>query len=298
MQWNDFLAIKASQRVVVLDPVCLEMLNNDHLTALMLSQILYWYTPNDKGQTRLGVFKNGHEWLVKKRTDWINEPCRLSEKQARRSLEILKENKLIITEIHRFNCFPTTHIRLNIEVFLTTYFECASRLFLPSRAKTDVGLRGQNINRDYLTEIYKVEGIKGEVTDTSLPKNHENSTTFIPVGDSEGEAVTGGVKGAQMSKRLLTLKMVRHFTKCYERVRGVDHPILSKANRDKACTQLDKWFSGDTDLFERAVDGYFNTEFKDCDYRIMHFVQDGILENRIFEAIQAWAESMYLAQTA
>jgi len=41
----------------------------------------------------------------------------------------------------------------------------------------------------------------------------------------------------------------------------------------------DKEFQASFDIMILAMDKYFNTEYKDCDYKIWHFLSDGILTN-------------------
>ena len=92
-------------------------LAEDLVAGVMLSQILFWNVPNKSGRSKLRVYKEGEFWLVKSTADWWKE-ARITLKQAKRAIRILKEKNLIITSIHRFNGSPTTHIRVNWDFFL------------------------------------------------------------------------------------------------------------------------------------------------------------------------------------
>ena len=89
----------------------------DILAGLMLSQIVYWHLPGRDGKIKLRVRKNGYLWLVKTYKDWWDE-TRLTARQARRALSILKKKGIVISEVRRFNGSPCTHIRINEEQFM------------------------------------------------------------------------------------------------------------------------------------------------------------------------------------
>lgn len=109
-----------------------------------------------------------------------------------------------------------------------------------------------------------------------LPDSIFSSWPEFPTRDS------GSVKASQ-NKRLVGMKMIKHFFDYYKQYMGEQHPAINKNQREFVYIQLDKWFEGDAELFETVVEQYFTTKFEDCDYRINHFVQDKILENRLFE---------------
>jgi len=108
--------------------VHVDMAGGDLLAGLMLSQIIYWYSPRKDGKSRLRVFKRGHYWIAKARYEWWNE-TRMSPKQADRALAKLKQLGLIEKRIFKFDGRPTVHLRLNKETYLclwrqhTTLFE-------------------------------------------------------------------------------------------------------------------------------------------------------------------------------
>lgn len=82
---------------------------------LLLDRIAFWFAPNQEGQSKLRVKHKGKTWLAKGRTDWYAE-CRLSPRQVDRALALLREAKLIETDLIPFNGKATTHIWLNSDV--------------------------------------------------------------------------------------------------------------------------------------------------------------------------------------
>ena len=127
MNFEELLLIRKSQRKgVFLEMALIDLCGGNILAGLMLSQILYWHEPNEHGQSKLRVCKNGKYWLAKKHTSW-QEECRLTENQSRDALELLKKLGFIQTMVARFDGNPTTHIALVKDKFTAEYLsQCAS----------------------------------------------------------------------------------------------------------------------------------------------------------------------------
>lgn len=90
-------------------------ITGDMIAGLVLSQIVYWCSPDNEGKTKLRVKKKGELWLAKSRADWYNE-LRISSKHVNKALKRLKELGLIEKELFRFGGSPTVHIKLNMEI--------------------------------------------------------------------------------------------------------------------------------------------------------------------------------------
>lgn len=91
-------------------------ISGDLIAGIVLSRIIYWFSPDKNGKSKIRVVKKDGEWLAKAREDWYEE-TRLSPKQLDRALKILKDKNLIETALHRFNGSPTLHLRPNWETY-------------------------------------------------------------------------------------------------------------------------------------------------------------------------------------
>ena len=89
----------------------------DLITGILLSQIIFWFLPNQEGKTKLRVEKEGEMWLAKEREDWWDE-CRISVKQFDRAISILQEKNLVEKRIFMFNNKSTVHLRLNFDTLI------------------------------------------------------------------------------------------------------------------------------------------------------------------------------------
>jgi hypothetical protein len=94
----------------------------DLLAGLLLSQIVYWFTPDRHGQHKTRVVRDGRRWLAKPDGEWHGE-IRLTPDQARRARGILKEKGLIVVECFKFDGAPTTHISLNENAILAAIYQ-------------------------------------------------------------------------------------------------------------------------------------------------------------------------------
>lgn len=93
-------------------PALVPLLDGDVIAALVLSQILYWYAPSAKtNKSKLKVEKYGTWWIAKSAREW-SEELGISPKQAVRSINVLVERGLVISEVRRFDGSPTVHCRL------------------------------------------------------------------------------------------------------------------------------------------------------------------------------------------
>jgi hypothetical protein len=104
-------------------PDCYD-LTRDVPAALMLSQLLYWFSPTPSGKSRLRLQHEGYYWVAKSYREWWDE-CRLTRRQVDRAVKLLCRLKLVEAKN-----FPTAkhsnirHLRLTLDAVP------ASHLFL------------------------------------------------------------------------------------------------------------------------------------------------------------------------
>lgn len=102
----------------------------DIIAALVLSDIVYWHLPSNDGASKLRVEKEGRMWIAASMGSWWDR-CRITEKQARRAIEILAEKGIILTKVFKFNGAPTTHISIEWKNFMSLWESCLSGANLP-----------------------------------------------------------------------------------------------------------------------------------------------------------------------
>jgi len=117
---SEFLAQeKTSKDTIDVKRIYIDMAG-DLVAGILLSQIMYWHLPGKNDASRLRVKKEGSYWLAKTQNDWFNE-CRITAKQYRRAMALLKSKGFIETKVFKFAGDPTTHLKINWDTFLKVY---------------------------------------------------------------------------------------------------------------------------------------------------------------------------------
>ncbi len=98
----------------------------DILAGLMLSEIVYWFLPSKRGENKLRVQKEGEYWLAVSRAEWWDR-IRLTPRQADTAIAKLLGCGLLVKKVFKFDGTPTTHVRINWEMFLH-YFNSKSQI--------------------------------------------------------------------------------------------------------------------------------------------------------------------------
>jgi len=169
--FNEFLAWERASRDSIDFKTAYVDMTGDLRAGLLLSQILYWHLPDRKGRTKLRVqTSDGRLWLVKAASEWWSE-IRLTAKQSRDALKILRKKGLVETEIHRFDGTPKTHIHLRQDAFLISWHLVIkvgdeiqeARLALEGKSEMP---QGADLNRPV-----------GQIHNIDYPENTETETT-------------------------------------------------------------------------------------------------------------------------
>ena len=85
-------------------------ISGDLIAGTLLSQIMYWFSNDKNGKSKIRIYKDGFFWLAKGRNDWSDE-IRISPKQYDNAIKKLKGKGFVETKLYKFNSVPTTHIR-------------------------------------------------------------------------------------------------------------------------------------------------------------------------------------------
>src|SRR5699024_6328624 len=83
--------------------------DSDVLCAVCVrAQITYWHISHHTGEQILISEKDGHVWIVKGRSEWLQE-IRRSARQVDRASKILEDKGLIEKKKFKFGVSPTIH---------------------------------------------------------------------------------------------------------------------------------------------------------------------------------------------
>lgn len=96
-------------------PVFSEM-TGELVVGIVLARIVYWYTPDATGRTKLRVVKWGDYWIAKSHQEFADE-LGISVAQARRAINVLTDQGYIKVRNGKFNNVRVQHVQLDMGVF-------------------------------------------------------------------------------------------------------------------------------------------------------------------------------------
>ena len=196
---QDFFNWEAQSRdLIALRRSYVDLAGGDLSGGVLLSQLVYWHSPDDKGKSRLRVHKDGHWWVAKKREDWWDE-CRLTPKQFDRAAQVLEKLGLIVLKTFRFNGSPTKHIRINFNRFfqaLDFVTQNLGTVFMGIRHKLEVvgnSPKGENqFPKTGKTTLPKGQKLTTQKENVELPQRVNSILTKgeVPITDTTAETTT------------------------------------------------------------------------------------------------------------
>jgi len=169
--WATFLKWEGASRDTVDFKMIYVDMAGDLVAGLLLSQIIYWYLPSKKGQSKLRVFKDGFYWIAKARHEWWDE-IRLKPRQIDRAVAILEKKGIIATHLYRFNNAPTSHLRIDKDGFLNAWDVALARFNETGKSEPPSDPFSPNLQLD-LTDSSNADD---ETVKSDLPESVESLT--------------------------------------------------------------------------------------------------------------------------
>lgn len=170
MDFTKFLLWEATSRDTIDFKKIYVDMADDLIAGLLLSQIVYWHLPDEKGESKLRVHKHGFDWIAKGREEWYEE-IRISARQFDRAIKILEGKGLIAKTHYRFNGLRTVHVRLIQDAFMDAWSNQTVRPVLHKQA-----------DRSYTNRQTEVDESVRPLTETTAETTAENgAATAAPV---------------------------------------------------------------------------------------------------------------------
>jgi len=270
--FNEFLAWeKASRDSIDFKKIYVDVAG-DLIAGLLLSQIIYWHLPDKSGRTKLRVYKQEKLWLAKQRTDWWEE-IRITAKQYDRAIKNLQ--KLGIVEVWNtmFNAKNTPHIHLCharlielMDTHMDLQTEETSR-FLPL-GKTDIPQTSISITENTTENTVKKVN-KGIFKENSMYFSTFTAKYFDEIENPDE-----------------IIPAIEYYLDKYREYMGQYHPALKVKQWQTVINNIlafDERGRIGLEEIEKIIDKHFVTEYENCDYNILHFVNGDIIKHRFYE---------------
>ena len=206
--------------------------------ALLLSQIVYWHSDDEQGNSRLKVEHGGRLWLAKADSDWEAE-LGLPGPTARDALKRLKDRGLIAFENHGFGGEKCRYIRLNWTNFLEAW-----------KRHSELPPQSDGIHH-IETKAPQSDGIHQTNPTESVESNTETTTETMPItnvigGREERPPPVSPSPNSKPKKRKPYWGEVQPLVEHFSAVTKLSVPPLSTKRQFAAATQL--WKSPLTEI--------------------------------------------------
>ncbi len=278
MNMEEFLALKSKeQQRVNFEMTYVDIADGDLIAGLLLSQIIYWFSPDKHGRLRTRATYNGKRAIAKNRKEWYEE-IRITPRQYDYGINTLKKLKIVTVVNSMFNGKRTPFIMLNGDVFLKRYKDELMRCYAEATSVSRRSNTGNTESALPLTEI--TTEITTEIKNIrELPE----ATRECPLPYYEFDFTTNDKKD-----------IVTYYTETYENYMQQLHPKLKPSQWQCVDDGLGEIYneeigvifdSPEVDEWKLMIDRHFETEYENCDYNILHFVTDGVKVRRMYESV-------------
>lgn len=241
--------------------------------SIVIQQIHYWLEINKDANRN---FHDGYYWTFNSYTEWQEQFPFWSVRNIKRIFTSLEEKGLlIIGNYNRLKFDRTKWYRIDYDALtnLINSPKCKKCPTMVTKVSNDETLFAPTIpetTSETTTKTNKVnKGICSSETNPSY-----SFESYLQEYDFDNED---------------KVDAVAYYLQCYEEYMGCKHPNL-KAEQWQRVEQRILKFDGEYDSddinseqIRQIIDKHFLTEYRNCDYNILHFVHDKIIGNRFYE---------------
>ena len=248
MDMEKFLALKSvEQQRINFEMTYVDMAGGDLIAGLLLSQIIYWFTPNKHGKSKIKATYKGRPALAKSRDEWYKE-IRITKRQYDRAIKTLKEKGIIDIENSMFNSKRTPFIMLNEETFLSLYTK--------------------ELHRYYTNVNTGIDESVTPLTETTTKTTTETNLHFLWENDMWEEWQEEYISA------FLTIRD-NYISKQHKRISSSNVEYIKEVIQSLSNNNID------IEVFKEGVNSYFSNLDKDNDGDIVYFMQ--VCQKRIFD---------------
>ncbi len=228
---------------------------------LFLTQLLYWC---DKGKSPDG-------YIYKKYEEWRDETG-LSEYQVREAAKKYKGMGILGVKVKKANGNPTVHYKLYRKAFISAFLDFLRIEHTKSKEET-------TDNADSLTEITT------EIFSETIKNKGAKSKDIRPMCFSFKELIEQHDVDEEKAEG------ISYYMSMYKHRIDTEHPRLTIGQWERIIDGLFECYDSDLERqhqialesLKRMIDQHFKTDYRDCDYNILHFVSDGVKVHRMYE---------------
>ena len=262
--------------------------------AIIVSQIDYWLEIEKERATadeaiRKKHYINGRWWIYNTYEQWQQQFPFLSLSTIKREFSKLIDIGVVISDCYNSKGYDRTKwYTLDYEILEKCMDKESVKMNQWNSSKYAVG-EGQyaptnTIEYSNTTPVDYLKGIR-DCNAIGTPKN-EYSINWNILKNQIRKAC---MENNQEKNTEYCYKIVKYYFIKYKNCRGKNHPRLSTKHVNGIIEKLlhgtDIFEPHETSEWQALIDKYFETYFEDCDYHIMHFLSDNVINNRFYEEL-------------
>jgi hypothetical protein len=122
MNFNDYLKMTRAEHDTRVYKIIYVDMVKDLKAGILLTQIIYWFSPDEQGRNRTRATYKGRRAIAKQRSDWFEE-LRMTEREYDSAIKVLKHYGVVDVVNSMFNAKRTPFIMINEERFMALYKE-------------------------------------------------------------------------------------------------------------------------------------------------------------------------------
>lgn len=256
--------------------------------AIVLNQLKFWIdrTPADEMH-----YHQGKVWIFNSIKMWSEQFPFWSSKTISRILLSLEKKGFVLSGDFNKNSLRTKWYTIDydrLEEFLRESCESHKDNLSVVNETICHESYGQNVPTTYITtkNTSKSTLLEGVENDTMNPNKTETAYDENIVEREINKSLsTVGIKEQPMRDEMMNV--VLYYYEAYRNKFGIEHPRISQKNMDKVIEKLrsgtDLVADADLEQYMQMIDKHLNTVYPDCNYSILHFISDGIMDNKFYE---------------
>lgn len=265
--------------------------------SIILHQIHYWLGVAQKMKNqneRMRHYHDGRWWTYHTLNEWHSEFPNWNEKTIHRAIKNLEKMGLIVTGVFNVKGYDRTKwysIDYNaLESLDISHMDNLS-IWNKTICPDGYGQNDQTNTKDYtetttMNTLKEFNGAKSkDVCPKIIPQNNELDYGILRK-QIQKACEDDEITDEDMIDDICDI--VEYYFRKYYSVFGEDHTrlkhsVMREVVEKIACSPSNMVDGTDVEMFMQMIDKHFETQYENCDYRIMQFLTDGVLTNRFYE---------------
>lgn len=248
--------------------------------SIILQQVHYWLKIKEKNQQD---YIDGHYWVYNTYEQWQSQFPFFSIRTLRRVFTSLEKKGLLLVGNYNKAGFDKTK-------WYSIDYNAYESLLLSSVQNGRIVRPNWNNGNGHNDQTNTIDYTE-TTTETSFKvlngaKQKSNTTFDWNILEKQ---IIGSCNRAASGNPQPYIDIIKYYYRSYMNTFHEEHPRLSKNAMDNVVsaiqcgTELIEDYGPDVEMYCAMINKHFQTQYKNCDYNICHFMTEGIRNNRFYE---------------